>query len=1163
MIKKKRHKTLLLLILGFAVFLFVLFQPHWFLPFLLSETKLSNLMVRELEARLPDATRVFVGQVHFKLLPSPLLQVTNLELIDQESGSNWIHTDIMEIYLKPLPLLQGKAVPRRILLRRPRIQVLRDAAGQWRFLERINPGKDAGRDDLADRLGLPLNTLVIHEASLEVADWTQRHGAPHVLIDQVDARLERYSGQRPWRFSAKGKFPRQLISLSTFTIRGELSTATPGLDLRQAGVQADLSVSRLPMAALMPYLKDMLGIEPVKGSADLKARLERPSSGAVSVAGTLSMTDFIVQSPAFRSEPVVGDKATCDFAFSRDRETVHVKHLKIRMGDESIWGHGTWKETAGDSGWRHVAMHGENLSLQGIKAVLPDKILPPAIGHLADAPVSSGTLDISRLEFTRVAALPDSKDPGRREGNLSLKVAFHNFGIRGAPDLLPLEEVNGIASYDRGRLELQGLRGKYGHSSVDSLNGSIGSREEGNTDFTIDARLRLNEIHQLYRRLPKPPEKDFGLSELTKVGGHARLEGRVRSREDRSFPWSFSGTTVFNDAAFDLTNVGTFGNINGKVPVDKNNLGPFRLTATLAGTPVEMQGRVDGLFSARPRLDLKCAAVPGQEALAALLPSVGNLIRISGSNPLLSLDLIGSPGDLEFHSSLDFTAASFKLGDWIDKPEGIESILTASGHLKNRDSLIVESGRWSVQGAPLTFAGTAALKKGGPFTWNLRTKELPLQPFGLVIPALRSNSAEATLSGDLKVSYVPGQRDSRRLDGEIITRKATFHPSTSPQPLKEISGTMTFQGTTLSASGMTCIWRDVPITLDLFIPQIDAFDGELKIHTAAVDFKKLLTSFTAGGKKQRPLDKAGFKKLRLHGVLAVDQAEYGRIEISNFRASLNLEDGVVHIRSYEAWGLDGKAEGKGEIDYVSGKKTRFRADAEITGVSAEKYLQLFPHNRTFYTGEISGSIRVAGDFFPDLVTTAKRMTGDAHLKITATRETNYLVNLMRQVIHRVEIMAGRKDERFRLLEHNGMGGDFTISDGKFHSRNFYIKQYHKFDVSGLTLDKLTAAVPIRLKYDVEATGSYSFLDRSIDTYLMAKPFGAASNIVQRVPIAGKVLTGEDQSLYAAYFRFQGICGYRHRGTEKAARFHRLTYRELPKTQQNIFKKSVPYEKAPG
>ena len=138
-----------------------------------------------------------------------------------------------------------------------------------------------------------------------------------------------------------------------------------------------------------------------------------------------------------------------------------------------------------------------------------------------------------------------------------------------------------------------------------------------------------------------------------------------------------------------------------------------------------------------------------------------------------------------------------------------------------------------------------------------------------------------------------------------------------------------------------------------------------------------------------------------------------------------------------------------------------------------------------------------------------------------------------------------------------------ISDGKFHSRNFYINQYHKFDVSGLTLDKFAAAVPIRLKYDVEVAGSYSFLDRFIDTYLTAKPFGAASDMVQRVPIAGKVLTGADRSLYAVYFRFRGLCGYQHRGTKKAARLERLTYKELPKAHQELFKKSFSLEKAPG
>lgn len=1163
MIKKRRNKTLLLIILGFAVFLFVLFQPQWFLPFLVSETRLSNLMVSALQTRLPDPTRVFLGQVHFRLLPSPMLQVTNLELIDEESGSNWVHTDIMEVHLKPFPLVKGKGVASRIVLRRPRIQVQRDMTGQWRFLGKINPGKEAGGDDLAHRLGLPLNTLVINEASLEVVDWTGGHGAPRVLIDQLEAHVERYSGQRPWRFSAKGKFPRQLIPLSTFTIRGEITTAGAELDLRDAGVQAELSVSRMPVTTLMPYLEDVLQIEPVKGSADFKVRLERPLAGAVSVTGRLSMEDFMVQAPVFRSAPIAGDRATFDFAFSRDENSVHVKHLKILMGDQSLWGHGTWQAMASGGGWRHVTVHGENLTLPGVRALIPDKILPPAMGQLAHAPVSSGTVDISRLEFTRESALSDGKDVAKEGGNISLKVAFHNFGIGGASDLLTLEDINGIAIFERGNLQFEGLKGKYGHSFVRSLNGTIGPPAEANTDITIDAELSLDEIHHLYRRLREPLGEDSLFPALTRIGGYAHVQGRIRSRKDRNLPWTLSGTTIFDDAAVALTNGWTFESINGKVALDEEALGPFRLTATFAGTPLEMKGKIDGFLSPQPRLDLTCAATPGQEALVTLLPSLSDTIIVKGNGPELRLDLGGIPGDLSFQAHLDLTTTSVKVGDWFDKPEGIAGTLTASGGLRNRQDLTIEKGLWNVQGAAVTFSGAGVMKKHGLINWNLRTEDLPLEPFGLIVPALRFSEADARLSGDLNGSYVPGQSDSLRLDGAITMRKATFYPSTSPQPLEALSGTMKFQGKAVSAPGMHCIWRNIPITFDLVIPKIHAPAGELKIHSAAVDFRQLLTSFTTDGKKRRPLNTGGFKKLRINAAVTVDRATYGRIELSDFGASLRLEEGVVHIDAYEAEGLDGTAEGSGKIDYVSGKKTRFAANADITGVSAEQYLQLFPHNRTFYTGEISGSIRVDGDFYPDLVTTAKRMTGDAKLKITAPRERNYLLALIRQVIHRVAIMAGRKDELFRLLEHNGMGGDFSISDGKFHSRNFYIQQYHKFDVSGLTLDKLTAAVPIRLKYDVEVAGSYDFLNRSIDTYLVAKPFGMTSDMVQKVPIAGKVLTGEDRSLYAAYFRFRGLSGYEYRGTEKAVRLHRLAYKDVPKTYQEIFKKAITQEKAPG
>jgi hypothetical protein len=62
---------------------------------------------------------------------------------------------------------------------------------------------------------------------------------------------------------------------------------------------------------------------------------------------------------------------------------------------------------------------------------------------------------------------------------------------------------------------------------------------------------------------------------------------------------------------------------------------------------------------------------------------------------------------------------------------------------------------------------------------------------------------------------------------------------------------------------------------------------------------------------------------------------------------------------------------------------------------------------------------------------------------------------------------------------------------------------------------------------------------------MAQPFSMATKIVKNIPIAGKVLTGKDESLYSVYFRYRGFTRYTYRGTEQSAKLDRVDFEDLP------------------
>jgi hypothetical protein len=1155
MTKKTANKKHFLVSLGLAALIFLLFQPQWFLSFIISDEKLLNNLVDAIEERLPEETRVFVGQVRFRALPRPSLQARNLELIDRQSGVNWIHTEVMEIYLKPFALLKGKAIPDKILLLRPRIQIQRDRDGHWRSLGKIYPTPETSGREFSQRLGLPLNTLVVKNASIEIIDWTTPHTKPYIVIDEMDAQVRRFSGRMPWRFKATGNFPHKLLPLSIFSIKGELTPTADALDLNSVGVGAELAITRMPAEVLRPYLKESAGIEPLEGTIDLEARFNRSLTGEMTLSCKAAMKKFHLRAPAYRSEPFRGNKFTFGFALEKHRDIISVKHMKFSADRLSLWGHGIWDRTETGEPWSYVALHGLDLSMDEFRGLVPDKILPEKIGSLVNEASSSGSLDISRLEITGHSRLPDEEEATKTGLDVFLKVSFDNFSLKGVSDFLPLEALKGTASFDGRTIDFENLSGRYGRSSIRSLSGPVGWVGWEDTDLTVDGRLNLDEIHRLYSGLPEMHQKKLGLSPFSRLGGYADIQAHLVSMDRQgSLPVSLSGKALLSGAGFVFkTPPMRLSNMNGKLSMEQNRLRPFSLSARIDGSPVLVQGEIHRIFSGTPRLNLKVLANPGREEFSRWLPSLQEILNITGDNPELAVTLTGPPEDLVFQAGLDLTNTSLAVSDWLNKQQGIESLVKFSGRLYRGGELIIEEGALDIQGAALFFSGITHGGEGRPVSLVFRSSHLPLQPFGLALPALRSTPSDSHLKGNLRLSYTPGQPGSLQLNGQIQTQGAAIHPRSLPQPLEQIRGRLKFSGKRITGEGLHCSWRETPLTVDLTVPAMDRPEINLSIFSPKLDFRTLMNSFTRDTKKGDQVDKEALRQLLIHSELAVDRVIYNQIEFSDFKAGLVLRDGVLSVRSYRTSGLDGTATGTARIDHVSGGKTRFSAEADITGVSAEKYLELFKQNRTFYTGEISGNIRVQGAFESDLIATARQMTGNAHLQIAATQETNYLIDFISQVIHRVEIMAGKKDERFRLLEHSGMGGDFTIDNGKFHSSNFYINQYHKFDVSGLTLDKLTAAIPIRLKYNVKVAGSYDFLDSGIDTYLVAEPFTIATELVKRVPIAGKVLTGEDQSLYSAYFQFKGLCNYRYRGTDKAVRLQRTSYKDLPEAYKEIFK----------
>ncbi|MEK6776288.1 MAG: AsmA family protein [bacterium] len=1154
-LKILRKKILLPLILAFALILLIV-SIQATLQRILPPHTITNWVARIMEEKLSVQTSI--EDVSLSVIPCPSIRMHNIRFSDLKTGTDWIRAESLEVKLKFFPLILGKALAYKIYLNRPEILVRRDEHGKWLFMGH-SPAAPAEHEIKENGSALSLQTTIksifFKDASFVIMDQRDPSGRPHLVLQEVYGSLRRTSGEAPIQLRVKAQFPHRLLELNSFSMNGEIDLGAGPWDLRYLKLNADLAISRMPAKISSPYLLEFLGIQQISGETGLKAHCTLNPDNELDMSGELSLENFHFLADRYATQPLKGKEAVVSFSLHRGEGIVSVNHLDLRLGEISAWGHGIWTGDLNGKPWYGISLHASNLSFDGLRGYLPDRLLSEDIARSVRNAVSTGSMDIPLLEITASGqspsgtALKSAAGEGLAgyEKHFSIKVAFHDFGLKQGGNLLPLTSINGGISVDQESVQFMDMSGSYGNSDFKRITGTFSRTMAGETDLGIDAGLNLKEIQDLSMQLPEALRNTLPLSHIRQFVGYAGIQIRLLSSKSQNAPVSLQGIVDLDGAgfAFPLSPFSISG-IQGRLNFKENEVLPFSLKAKIGNLPSLIEGMASRVASSDPYLRLKISANPTEQDLSSWFPLLSGILKISNENPGLTLLLDGTPGDMNIDTSLDLTRTSFTLSDWMSKTAGTSSRFAFTGHVLNGKQMIIRKGEWKLAGESLLFTGSVQDSEALSITLDIRNAAVSMQSLSQVFPVFSGSPPNASVSGDLTLSYRPKDKDPVDVKGDLVLNHVSAHPRISPWTFRNTAGTLHFAGQEVSAKGILCEWGNTPLSLDLKIPRMGSTEPELRIALHDLDLAPLEKEFFSADNTSQKIDRAAWKKPRFKADLTMDKVRYKQYELQDFLAGLIMKDGVLTIPSFTTSGLAGTATGKASVDFLSAETPVFQAETQIAGVSAEKYLQLFPGNRTFYAGEISGSIRVGGNFYKSLEETSREMTGGAHLLIRSTRERNYLFNLIKEIISRVEIMAGRKDELFLILEYDTMGGDFTIHDGKFHSTNFTIKHYNTFDVSGLTLDKLTAAVPIRVKYNIRAAGSYDFLSSDIDCYIMAQPFSLATYIVKKVPIAGKMLTGKDESLYAVYYHYTGLTSNTFRGKKEAARMKSTSFKEIPK-----------------
>ena len=577
--------------------------------------------------------------------------------------------------------------------------------------------------------------------------------------------------------------------------------------------------------------------------------------------------------------------------------------------------------------------------------------------------------------------------------------------------------------------------------------------------------------------------------------------------------------------------------------------------------PWSLSGRIEKFAPGKePLLNLRGEARTDIRKLTRLLPElIPPELSLKGQ-AAIALRITENFSSPEVNLDSDLTEVEIGWGKAVRKPPGMPTTLGLQGTLEG-EKLQIRGGHVAMEGLKANFEGEVALKDTTPFRFLLQLSQYDLAKLEQLLPAVEDFRLQGTLSGDLLLS---GTRD--RLappEGEFTLREGGAHFFNVVADLNHTQGEIFLSGHSVNAPKLKTYLGESPF--DVAAQISDLADFCLLIDLEGQNLRPQDLIFRGGKTNltsvygQMAIDAEGIYFTHVHARTgggtraAVSGGVHGyskpRVELS-IDAEYGNVDEILEFYSGPPRQVGRKKEeaGQTEVDIKVKVEAGTFHKVEFAQAAADIHyqagiLRVYPLHADlapgYYVGRIvwaeppgnTALLKVTGHLEDVNAEEAQNIQSDAPGLITGTlRGDFYLEGDGRNFI---ETSRGG----LALEAHNGVLRRFNVLSKVFSLLN--VAQIFSFQLpdmarEGMPYQKITASFSLRkgvlasedLLVDSNAinmsmVGEIDLVNNEIDAVLGVKPLQTVDSVISKIPIAGWILNGEDESLIMTHFRVKG------------------------------------------
>jgi uncharacterized protein YhdP len=522
-----------------------------------------------------------------------------------ESAAPEIAAERVTARVALMPLLQRKIIFYEIRLQRPTVALVGDAEGRFPLLDKLMNLPLLKRAD--SEFNLDLQSIKISDGAIDYVDRRKSASLGEWRLRNADVEIDRVRGQKlrefmkdviarqagentgaALHFVVKSQVERDNVPMQ-LNASGRLVFPQESLVWSQARWHADIDLVDFPASLIKAHLGSYIPIKSAGGRLAQRLHVEGYPEKQLRLQGDVEFKKVSIDAPELLIAPLTGADGRMTFDTEWSPTKFDIKRADLRIDDVKLAFTGSLE--AIDSGEPRISLQLSELSapLTTLRRYLPLRTVDSPLWEKSLNLIQTGqvTLKVAGVNgtFGELRRLAQTGIGKQLWFDAELSDVSGGLAARGT---LPLRGVSGRVSLRDGRLTVRDLKGAYGDSRLDDVDGSYDLTPGGRGGLELTARGDFN-LAELREQL----KAEFISERVAKIAasiheldGRSRVDLSVKSSVNE--PLQFAGKVALDNARLRYEDY-ALSEIKGEIAFSTKEIKGEKIRAQLSGSPVQIQ----------------------------------------------------------------------------------------------------------------------------------------------------------------------------------------------------------------------------------------------------------------------------------------------------------------------------------------------------------------------------------------------------------------------------------------------------------------------------------------------------------------------------------------------------------------------------------------------